>query len=312
VTTALVLGADCGGTASRAVLANAAGRVLGRGRAGAGNPVARDPAGAAAALAQAIREALGDCDPGLVTAAVAGLAGAALLADPRVAAVYQEHWTAIGLRCPLRTVTDAAVAFAAGTAEPSGTVLIAGTGAVAAQIVDWTPVRAADGLGWLLGDEGSGFWLGRQAARHTARSLQRGEALSPLAAEVLSRIGGSGAEGFVTRVYQVTRTELGALATAVTASAAEGDPVAAALLSESADRLAATLISLAPPQGPIVLAGGLVTGVPAIRERLQERLTTALGRPGTVAGDGATAAAWLAAHGLTTDARGLHALLLGS
>ena len=34
----------------------------------------------------------------------------------------------------------------------------------------------ADAMQWLLGDQGSGFWLGREAARVAARALSRGEA----------------------------------------------------------------------------------------------------------------------------------------
>ncbi|MCW2504895.1 MAG: ATPase [Actinomycetia bacterium] len=311
MTTPLVLGADCGGTASRAVLATASGQILGRGLAGAGNPVARDPDQAAGALAAAVGQALGGHDPALVQAAVAGMAGEARLADPAAAAVYQQHWSALGLRCPLRTVPDTVVGFAAGTPEPAGTVLIAGTGAVAAEIAEWDIGRTADGLGWLLGDEGSGFWLGLQAARYTARALQHGAELSPLASEVALRIGGSGLEDFVTRVYQLPRTAIGAFATSVTACAQAGDPVAIALLADAADRLAATLISLGPPPGPVVLAGGLLTGVPEIRDRVQDAIAGPLGDSGTVASDGAAAAAWLAALPFLADPPGVHAVLVG-
>ncbi|MGI5215489.1 BadF/BadG/BcrA/BcrD ATPase family protein [Plantactinospora sp. CA-290183] len=156
--TPLVLGGDGGGTTTRAAVATVDGQVVGA--AGPGPEIRSPPAEAADALAAAVGEALGDHDPTRVVGGVIGLAGVSRLAEPEVAAVYADRWRRIGLRCPMRPVGDAVVAFAAGTPAVTGSVLIAGTGAVAAEVRDATVGRTADGLGWLLGDEGSGFWLG--------------------------------------------------------------------------------------------------------------------------------------------------------
>ncbi|MGV9773155.1 N-acetylglucosamine kinase [Streptosporangium sp. NPDC003464] len=166
-----VLGLDVGGTSSRAVLADASGRWAGHGRAAGGNPAAHGTATAAANIRQAVEAALRGVDPALVAGAVIGMAGAGALDR----AVFDRMWASAGLRCVPAVTGDLTIAFAAGTAEPRGTVLIAGTGATAARIEDEEPVAISDGLGWLLGDQGSGFWLGREAAREAVRSLARGE-----------------------------------------------------------------------------------------------------------------------------------------
>ncbi|MCP9967283.1 ATPase [Actinomadura madurae] len=57
------------------------------------------------------------------------------------------------------------MAFAAGTSEPKGIVVFSGTGAGAAVINDGAIVQRADGYGWLVGDEGSAVWLGKEAVR---------------------------------------------------------------------------------------------------------------------------------------------------
>src|SRR6185436_1937750 len=134
-----------GGTASRAVVATADGTVVGHGEAGPGNPTSVGPA-AARAIGTAVSTALGDHDPARVTAVVAGLAGDAVLTDPAIAAAFTAEWRHRGLRCPITMVGDAVTAFAAGTAEPTGSVLIAGTGAVAARVEDGRITRTADGL----------------------------------------------------------------------------------------------------------------------------------------------------------------------
>lgn len=170
----LVLGLDVGGTSSRAVTTTLDGTVVGWGDAGAGNPLAVPPDHAAAEVARALAAALAGTDPGRVAAAVLGLAGVSGFDRPDVSAAFQRVWDAAGLQCPVHTVGDAQVAFASGTDEPLGTVLIAGTGAAAARIEGDRITRVGDGLGWLLGDKGSGFWIGRKAAADTAARLQAG------------------------------------------------------------------------------------------------------------------------------------------
>ena len=167
-----VLGLDVGGTSSRALLLDASGRRVGYGRAAGGNPAAHGTEAAAANIGRALEPALRGIDPAQVAGAVIGMAGAGALER----AVFDLMWASAGLRPAPRVTGDLGIAFAAGTAEPCGTVLIAGTGAIAARIEDGEPTVIADGLGWLLGDEGSGFWLGREAARVAARALSRGEA----------------------------------------------------------------------------------------------------------------------------------------
>jgi N-acetylglucosamine kinase-like BadF-type ATPase len=113
---------------------------------------------------------------------------------------------------PVRVVGDTVTAFAAGTAAPSGTVLISGTGAIAAKITDHEQTATSDGYGWLLGDEGSGFWLGHAAARLAGTAAQVHEPGLPI---VL-------AGGVLTAQGPVSRAVHDLLADAVTAGDAAG------------------------------------------------------------------------------------------
>jgi len=334
----LALGVDAGGTASRAVVAGPDGKILGRGSAGPGNPTSAG-CEAARSIGTAIRAALGDRDPQSVRAVVAGVAGVGILADPAIAAAFAAEWAAIGLTCPITTVGDAVSAFAAGTPAASGAVLIAGTGAVAARIENWRITRTADGLGWLLGDEGSGLWLGLQAIRAVARlqtSTQDG-----LAARIAAHTGAGSRDELVQWAGRQPPPAFAELAPLVCASARAGDPLARRLTTEAGTRLLATLSELdsvaepsaapAPtgpsalgpiaepsaalaPTGPVVLAGGLLTADTPIRTTVLEALTNR-GTPTATAHDPATGAAWLAirqAADLNDRAAAhLHALMLG-
>ncbi|MEU4693642.1 BadF/BadG/BcrA/BcrD ATPase family protein [Actinoplanes sp. NPDC023714] len=297
----LVVGVDAGGTASHAVVATAAGVVAGRGRAGPGNPLSAGPA-AVEALAAALRQALSTVDPAAVVGGVLGLAGSSACADPAFTAALETEWRRAGLRCRWRVVGDAVTAFAAGTSASGGAVLIAGTGAVAAEIQEHQIVRVTDGLGWLLGDEGSGHWLGVQALRAAVRAWP-----SPFATAVAAEAGAGDRDRLIGWAQELHHARIAALAEVVCARARAGDPQATAITAGAVARLTATLDGLGPVGGPVVLAGSLLTRDTPIREgllaALRARGTSAL--PGR---DPAAAAAWLATPGRSPD---VHAVLTG-
>jgi N-acetylglucosamine kinase-like BadF-type ATPase len=286
----LVVGVDAGGTTSRAVLASVDGRILGRGLAGPGNPLSAGPAPAAAAIVEAVREAIGEHPPRLIRAAVVGLAGTSSFADPAIAGAFRTAWTALDVPAP-RVVGDVVTAFASGSPARRGTVLIAGTGAIAAVVHDEAVVRAADGLGWLLGDAGSGRWLGLEALRVSVRNWS-----SPLAAEVAARTGTACADELVRWAQRLPLDEIAALAPVVCAAARAADPLAAAIVGRAVAHLLSTLDDVHAP-GPVVLAGGLLAGDTPVRVGVLD----ALRARGTVVGvsrDPAAGAAWLAARPL--------------
>ncbi|MFC8297279.1 N-acetylglucosamine kinase [Micromonospora orduensis] len=320
----VVVGLDVGGTSTRATALTLTGDRLGTGRAGGGNPTSHGAERAAAELLTALRGALHGVDPTRVAAGTIGLAGAArLLADPAGRAAFDRAWHDAGLRCPYAVHGDALVAYASGTAEPDGTVLIAGTGAITAQVRDLRLDRVADGHGWLLGDAGSGFWLGREAVRRLLADLDAAHTPGPLATAVLTELMGSAdiaprpRDTVDATIQAVTRrppVELARLAPLVVTAAADGEPVATALIAEAAEHLASSVsrIRAAGADTPVVLGGGLLTAdtplATAVRAEIGWHWPHA---PLRTAGDGAAAAAWLAARGLPelTHPAALHASL---
>ncbi|HWD81544.1 MAG TPA: BadF/BadG/BcrA/BcrD ATPase family protein, partial [Kribbella sp.] len=183
----LVLGGDLGGTSTRIAIADSEGNVVGRGASAGGNPTSH-PASAAANFGQALHAALSGLDPAAVKAAVVGMAGGVALQRPEVAAQFDAAWTGAGLTVPPGYIGDLEVAFASGTPEPDGTVLIAGTGSNVGLVRNHQLQRTAGGHGWLLGDDGSGFWLGREAVRSVLEALDLREPLGLLEQAVVQAI----------------------------------------------------------------------------------------------------------------------------
>ncbi|WP_131736353.1 N-acetylglucosamine kinase, partial [Actinomadura roseirufa] len=158
-----MVGIDAGGTKTRCVVLTLGGALAGSGTGPGANP--NSGGDTAGALTTALREALGDLDRTHILTGVFGIAGAGSAGRPAAVAAARRAWQAVGLRGSPAVVTDIAVAFAAGTSQPKGIVVFSGTGAGAAVISDGTIVQRADGYGWLVGDEGSAVWLGKEAVR---------------------------------------------------------------------------------------------------------------------------------------------------
>ncbi|MFB4297762.1 N-acetylglucosamine kinase [Actinomadura sp. NTSP31] len=158
-----MVGIDAGGTKTRCVVLTLGGALAGSGTGPGANP--NSGGDTAGALTTALREALGDLDRTHILTGVFGIAGAGSAGRPAAVSAARRAWQAVGLRGSPAVVTDIAVAFAAGTTEPKGIVVFSGTGAGAAVISDGAIVQRADGYGWLVGDEGSAVWLGKEAVR---------------------------------------------------------------------------------------------------------------------------------------------------
>lgn len=296
-----VLGVDLGGTRCRALLADTCGARRRTGHARGGHP-GSDPAAALAGVAHAVAAALEGTPPSTVCQVVLGAAGYAAVATPSTARALAKVWASAGLRCPVHVRPDCEVAFAAGTSSPNGIVLVSGTGSMAARIADRSMAARAGGHGWILGDEGSGFWLGREAVRAALRVLELGAAPSgELVSRVLAAVLGGAAPdvdplrtfgAITTWVHREAPAGLAALAPQVLAAAGVGDAEAAALLDRAAELLVELALRLWRADEPMVLAGGLLTAG-RLGALVSDRLRTA-GASVHRAGEPVAGAAWLA------------------
>lgn len=292
----LVVGLDAGGTSTRALVLDLEGARLGAGLAGGANPNSHPPERAAAHIGDALREALDGLDSRKVRSGVLGMAGASkLTTDAGVSALFQAAWEDAGLHCPMRVITDCEAAFATGTSSPDGTVLVAGTGSIAARIAGHRMTRNSGGYGWLIGDDGSAFWLGREAVRATLRLLDASAPLEGLATAVLTTAGVRNRAQLIQAVNAAAPIQLARYAPLVTAAYHHGDPSAIRIVREAA-RLLADAAADVRSDGdcsPIVLVGSLI--VTPVGTVLKAELQARSDAPVVMATEGAAGAAWLAA-----------------
>ncbi|WP_234401693.1 BadF/BadG/BcrA/BcrD ATPase family protein, partial [Thermobifida halotolerans] len=233
----VVLGVDAGGTHTRCLVVGLDGSVRGHGRAGGANQ--RSSADPAASFVDVVATSLRAAGPVSVVGAVFGVAGAGAAGLARTEETVRRAWRGLGLPGLPEVGDDIVVAFASGTAQTSGAVLIAGTGAVAAAVRDGRIERRCDGYGWLLGDEGSAVWIGIAGLRAALAALD-GRGCDTVLTESLAVALGVPAgnqQALIGAAYTVAPAELGSLAPRVCDAAEGGDRAATEIVADAAARL---------------------------------------------------------------------------
>ncbi|UQA98124.1 ATPase [Streptomyces halobius] len=284
-----VLGVDSGGSGLRIAVARADGHGVGPSVTYASDePVHTGPAGIDAAhllsqLLPAADELRHETGADEFAACCVGAAGMGSLGDDLRARLPAALATAFGVR-HLALAADAVTAYAGALDQRPGAVVAAGTGMIALG-TDLTPAagwRRADGWGHLLGDCGSGAWIGRAGLEAAMRAYdgRRGGSAALLArAEAMF--------GPVTELPGALYPRpdrpaaLASFAPEVARCASE-DPVAAGILCDAARHIADAAAAVCPPgsRGAVAYTGGLFRiGEPLLaplREALADRLPDAL------------------------------------
>ena len=268
----IVVGLDIGGTHSRARLSRD-GNVVAEVEGGSASLTAAGEERARAALGELV-ERLGLTGHGPMDAICAGSAGSGSTQARDFLHRFLAPLTRSGT---VLVVNDARLALpAAGLDE--GIALIGGTGSTALGVAGGREVQAG-GWGYLLGDEGSGYWVVRAAVHELADRQDRGADLGELGRLLLALSGAHDVPDLVQRFYDQPNPD-------GWARHARGvldgqDPAAGPILGRAADELAA-LVKIAAQRLagaadlPVVLAGGLLAGYPPLAEAVQARVRAVL------------------------------------
>ncbi|MGE3488466.1 MAG: N-acetylglucosamine kinase [Vicinamibacterales bacterium] len=264
-----VLGVDAGGSKTVALLADGDGRIVGEGRSGGANLQAHGELEVEKVLHHVIDLAMRGYG-GAPAAVCLGLAGVDREGDGEIVRGIMRR---LGFRTHTLIVNDALIALVAGvplrpgvsTAAP-GVVLICGTGSIAYGVNPQGHAARAGGWGTSLGDEGSGYWIGRRALEAVARDADGRGPHTRLTPLVLAHFSLSRPEQLVSEIYDHAQGKraIASLGETVELARAEGDIVATEIMRKAVDELtlaAASVIARLDMRGdqfPILLSGGLI------------------------------------------------------
>jgi glucosamine kinase len=172
---------------------------------------------------------------------------------------------------------DMWIAYLSYFALGEGILIYSGTGSIGYYLTESKTVIRVGGLGNLIDDGGSGFWIAREALKAVLRTEEEkpGEGWrTPLGTALSQAIGGTAWNDVRTFVYGGDRGKIGALARAVPQAANAGDPIALRILEDAGRELARLANSLLKRLGkrPVALVGGSARLHPAIARRFRAEL----------------------------------------
>ena len=257
-----VLGIDAGGTKTVALLADGDGRIVAEGRAGAANLHTEGELEVEKILHTVIDVATDGRDVTL-SAVCLGIAGVDREDDARIIRGIMRR---MGYRSNAVVVNDALIALVAGAGSNPGVVVIAGTGSIAYGVSHHGVAARAGGWGPTLGDEGSGYWVGRRALAAVMRDADGRGPRTELTPLVLGHFSLPTPGALVAEIYHQPqgRRAIASLAAVVDRARAGGDTVAIDIMSRAADELALAAgsvinrLEMRGEQFPVLLAGGML------------------------------------------------------
>jgi N-acetylglucosamine kinase-like BadF-type ATPase len=164
---------DCGATKTECALADINGKILYTTTGGAANFLVTGTAG----TSKIISSLLNDCikkfnaDYSEIENIVIGAAGAGRKQDAeKLESSLHEIFAADGIKIKsVKVVSDAQIALQGAFPDEAGCILIAGTGSIIYGKDEKGSIHRAGGFGRLLGDEGSGFSIGRKGLQAAAK-----------------------------------------------------------------------------------------------------------------------------------------------
>ena len=173
--------------------------------------------------------------------------------------------------------SDYEIALTGAIGECNGVLILAGTGSVAYGVKADGQAILLGGWGYLLGDEGSGYWLGIEAIKACIHDIEKRGQSTSLTDAILRSPQLNKRTDLLNWIYSETRTaEIAQFATVVLDHATQGDAIALDIVQRGAKHLAgmvnAVFKHLDTTSLPIAFAGSLLTHENPLSTKLCEYL----------------------------------------
>ena len=268
-----VLGVDGGATKTLAAVLDLDRHALYLGYGGPSNQDAVGPRRAVNALLEAADQAVSRAgiaqeDLAAAVLAVAGTDTAAI--DRHLREIRVGDWI---------VVNDVISAWATATGARPGVGVISGTGSNVFGVGPDGSSWRAGGWGHLLGDEGSGYWLGARSLKAALHDRDASGPATALSEAALRFFGAPSVEALAASVYTtpLTKDEVAAFAVETARLAGEGDAVARDLYALAAAELSTEVTAVITQTGltgafPVGLIGGAFKAGAVFVGPLRERI----------------------------------------
>lgn len=265
--TGTTIGLDIGGTKTHAVLIDG-GSIVREAKVGSANTQSVTRAEAEANLREAYAE-LGSPDVNLVCAGSAGV-------DTDADKQRLINLIRPSMRADAALVVHDTRLILAAAGLDAGIGVVWGTGSVAWGMDETGREARSGGWGYLLGDEGSGYWTVIQAVRHALRRMDDGLRPDDMTAELVRACGLDHPRELIHLAYSdADRRYWAGKAPIVFRAAAAGNEAAKSIIDAGIDGVAGMIARVSGNlgvAGPVIVVGGVATHQPAAIEGLRGRL----------------------------------------
>lgn len=252
----LFLGIDCGGSSTKALLADNRGKVISWGAGGPANFQVEGLSGVLSAIDESTQEMLQGHNLAEVSLTV-GISGAGRQKEQEL--VRQQLRANFGR---VQVVNDGYIAMYGGLAGLPGVAVISGTGSIAVGHNEQGEYARVGGWGYILGDEGSAFAIGKQALTNALKSYD-GRTCKDKALEdaVISQFHLESLEELIPYIYTIPleRRKVASFAQTVTRLALEGNVLCQGILTQAGEELGDLAVAAIKRLGLIDFPGRVVT-----------------------------------------------------
>lgn len=258
----LVLGVDAGGTRTQAAIVDSGFRLRGVGESGPGNYYVAGTDGARENVRLSIERALSAAGAEKSDTIVAGfgIGGLDTETDFKVVDAFLNELSFVDRR---RVVNDVRIAHYAVTGGDAGVTVISGTGAIAFGMDGAGNDYRCNGWGWIIGDEGSGFYTARRGLQEAAKAYDGRGPGTELVERARNHFGVDDFESVLTTIHDATGhpKQIAPFAESVADAATTGDETARRIVADAVDELAHSAVTvheqlrIAPPVAISCLGG---------------------------------------------------------
>lgn len=255
-------GIDAGGTSCKCIIIDEKNDVLARVKTGPANYQLVGIDNAVKEIHQVVKKACNKAGIAGVDILGIGMAGAGsdedrkiimakLLPIKRAKKIYLTH--------------DAHIAVLGAHNGKAGIVLIAGTGSIVYGLTENMQTIRAGGWGPILGDEGSGFWIGLKALKYIIKAKEGRIGKTSLVEPVLNYLNIDSLRELIPFIHQgnLPRKKIAAIAPLVIEEMIKGDQIARKIIDRGLNELALTIKVLSDRmdsgRNKIAVTGGLFT-----------------------------------------------------
>jgi glucosamine kinase len=272
------LGVDGGGTKTIALIGDAPGSRLVAGYSGPSNPESVGLEKAAAAIQQAVSEAMKKAGvrAGQIMSSIFTLAGITRPEDAMAMKKYFQEFK------QLHIFNDIIGAWASGTECKAGVAVIAGTGSNNIGVDSRGKTCRAGGWGHILADEGSGYWLGLNGIKAALKYYDGLGKETSLMSRMMDFYKISEMEDMLAVVYKdFSKERIADFAVCVCEEALKKDKISLDLFNQAGEDIGRAIVAIIrylhmkDDQFPVALIGGVFKSGPLVIEPLEKTVRPA-------------------------------------